>query len=329
MSISAALRRIVSLGLFVLAAATTANAQDAATFPSRTVRIVVPYAAGGLADTMTRIVAQRLNESFGQQVVIDNRGGGGGIPGSEAVARSVPDGYTLLFGDTGPLGINPSLYSKLPYDPLKDFAPVSLIGSSSTFLIAHESVPVKTFAEFVALARARPGQLNYGSSGAGSVHHLTMEALKAALGLDILHIPYKGTGQMVPALVGGQVSVGFSSLPSIATHIKSGRVKLLAINVLKRSPRAPEVPTIDEMGVPGFDFPGSNGIVAPAATPPAIVAKLSAEIARAVRNPDTVQRFNEIGLEPVGSTPEAFAAQIRADIEKYARAVKVSGARAD
>lgn len=315
--------------LLGLAAAPQARAQDPAAYPNRPVRIIVPYAAGGLADTMTRIVAQRLAESFSQQVVVENRGGGGGIAGTDAVAKSTPDGYTLLFADTGPLAINPSLYPKLPYDPVRDFAPVSLIGSSSVFLIAHESVPVKSFADLVTLARAKPGQLNYGSAGAGSIHHLTMESLKAALGLDFVHVPYKGTGQMVPALVGGQVAIGFASLPSIASHIKAGRVKLLAINVLQRSPRAPEVPTIAELGVPGFDYPGHNGLVAPAGTPAAIIARLSAETARAVRHPDTVQRFNDIGLDPVGSTPEAFAAQMRADIEKYARAVKMSGARAD
>lgn len=313
-------------GFAVALAWAAANAQE---FPAKPIRIVVPYAAGGLADTMTRIVAHRMAETLGQQVLVDNRGGGGGIPGTDAVAKAPADGYTLLLGDTGPLAINLAMYPRLPYDPLKDFAPVSLVGTSSVFLIAHESVPVSNFAQLVTLAKSRPGQLNYGSAGTGSLHHLNMEVVKSALGLDIVHVPYKGTGQMVPALIGGQVSIGFASLPSIAAQIKAGRIKLLAINVRKRSPRAPDVPTLAELGIPGYDYPGQNGFLAPAGTPPAVIAKLAAEVAKAVHHPDTVRRFDEIGLEPVGGTPEAYAAELRSDIEKFAKAVKISGAKAE
>jgi tripartite-type tricarboxylate transporter receptor subunit TctC len=291
--------------------------------------MVVPYAAGGLPDTMTRIVALRVAETLGQQVLVDNRPGAGGIAGSELVAKAPADGYTLLVADVGQLAINPHLYAKLPYDPRRDFAAVSLVGTSVLFFVAHASVPANSFAELVALLRANPGKYHYGSSGIGSIHHLAIEALKAALGLDIVHVPYKGTGQAVPALLGGQVSLLFSALPSIESQAKAGRVKLLAASTGQRAPEAPEVPTIAESGVPGFDFMPEIGIVAPAATPEVVIRRLSAAIARAVRDPDTVQRFAQLGIVPVGSTPEAYASVIRASDEKYARAVKVSGARAE
>jgi len=303
-----------------------AAAQD---WPAKPVRMIVPYAAGGLPDTMTRIVGARLAEAIGQQVVVENRGGAGGISGSEAVAKSPPDGYTLLVADVGQVAINPHLYAKLPYDPVKDFAAVSLLGTTTLFLVAHPSVPANSFAELVALVKSRPGQFNYGSSGIGSIHHLATEAFKVALGLDILHVPYKGTGQSVPALLGGQVSLLFSALPSIESHVKAGKVKLLAASTLKRSPEAPELPTIAELGVPGYDFAPEIGVLAPAATPAAVLQKLAAEIAKAVKHPDTVQRFKQLGIDAVGSTPEAYAATIRASYEKYGRVVKATGARAE
>lgn len=312
--------------LLVLLAAGQGLAQH---WPAKPVRMVVPYAAGGLPDTMTRTLALQLGEALGQQIVVDNRPGAGGIAGSELVAKSAPDGYTLLVADVGQVAINPHLYARLPYDPQKDFTAVSLVGTSSLFLVVHGSIPAASFAELVALAKAGPGKLNYGSSGNGSIHHLATEVLKASLGLDIVHVPYKGTGQAVPALLGGQVSLLFSALPSIEAHVKAGKLRLLAVSTAKRSPEAPAVPAIAELGVPGYDFAPEIGIVAPAATPEAIVQKLSAEIARAARHPDTVQRFAPLGIDPVGSTPRAYAAVIRASYEKYARAVKISGARAD
>lgn len=314
------------LFLLLLVVSGAARAQD---WPAKPVRMIVPYAAGGLPDTMARIVGARLGEAIGQQVVVENRGGAGGISGTEAVAKSPSDGYTLLVADVGQVAINPHLYAKLPYDPVKDFAAVSLLGTTTLFLVAHPSVPANTFSELVALAKSRPGQLNYGSSGIGSIHHLATEALKAALGLDILHVPYKGTGQSVPALLGGQVSLLFSALPSIESHVKAGKVKLLAASTLKRSPEAPEVPTIAELGVAGYDFAPEIGVLAPAATPAAVVQKLSVEIARAVKHPDSVQRFRQLGIEPVGSTPESYAATIRASYEKYGRVVRATGTKAE
>ncbi|HTO51254.1 MAG TPA: tripartite tricarboxylate transporter substrate binding protein [Burkholderiales bacterium] len=313
---------------FALAAASSPTAaQDG--YPSKPVRWIVPYSAGGLPDTIARVVAQKVSESLGQQVTIENRGGAGGITGSEAVARAAPDGYTFLVADVGQVAINQHLYAKLPYDPNRDLVPVGLIATANLFLVANAAVPVKDFGELVALARAKPGVLNYGSSGVGSIHHLSMEALKSALGLEIVHVPYKGTGQSIPALVGGDVTIAYSAMPSIAAHVKAGRVKVLAVSTIKRSTSAPDVPTIAELGVPGYDFAPEIGLLAPTGTPPAIVTRMSQEVAKAVQSPEVAQRFAQLDIEPVGSTPAEYAARIRAADEKYAQAVKVSGARLD
>jgi tripartite-type tricarboxylate transporter receptor subunit TctC len=312
--------------VFAALASLSAAAQD---FPNKPIKMVVPYAAGGLPDTMTRIIGIRMGESLGQQIVVENRGGAGGITGSEAVAKSPPDGYTLLVADVGQVAINQHIFSRLPYDPQKDFTPVSLIGTSALFLCLHPSVPANTFPELVAYIKANPGKVNYGSSGQGSIHHLATEALKAALGLNIVHVPYKGTGQAVPALLGGQVAMLYSSLPSIEAQLKAGKLKMVAVSTLKRSSEAPEVPTVAEMGVPGYDFAPQIGVVAPAGTPAAIVQKLSAEIAKASRHPDTVKRFTQLGIDAVGSTPQEYGAMIRAADQRYAEVVRVSGAKVE
>jgi tripartite-type tricarboxylate transporter receptor subunit TctC len=314
------------LFLLLLMCSGAAAAQE---WPAKPVRMVVPYAAGGLPDTMARILGTRLGEALGQQVVVENRGGAGGISGTEAVAKAAPDGYTLLVADVGQVAINPHVYASLPYDPLKDLVPVTLLGTTSLFLVAHPGVPAANFAELVALARARPGQLNYGSSGTGSIHHLATEALKAALKLDIVHVPYKGMGQAVPALLGGQVSFLFSALPAIESHVKAGKLKLLAISTPKRSAQAPEVPTVAELGVPGYDFAPEIGVLAPAGMAPGLVARISTEIAKAVKSADVSQRYLQLGIEAVGSTPEAYSTRIRAAYERYAQVVKVSGAKAE
>lgn len=299
-------------------------------YPQRSVRLVLPFSAGGLPDTMTRIVTPRLTETFSQPFIIENRPGAGGIAASELVVKSPADGYTLLVVDVGQTAINPALYAKLPYDPLKDFAPLSIIGTSAQFLVAHASVPAATLKDLIALAKARPGQLNYGSGGNGSLHHLSMEAFKAPLGLNILHVPYKGTAQSVPAMLTGEVALVFSALPSIAGHLKTGRVKLLAVNTARRSSQAPAVPTIAEVtGIADYDYPPQIGVVAPAGTPAPIVNRLSAAIAKSVQHAETRQRFAVLGIDAVGNTPEQYAAQIRSDIVKYAKAVKVSGVKAD
>ena len=316
--------KILLLILMVLPG--VARAQD---WPAKPVRMVVPYAAGGLPDTMARILSVRLGEALGQQVLIDNRGGAGGIAGTDLVAKSLPDGYTLLVADVGQVAINPHVYARLPYDPLKDLVPVSLIGTTSLFLVANPSVPARTFTELVALARSSPGQLNYGSSGTGSIHHLATEALKAALKLDIVHVPYKGMGQAVPALLGGQVAFLYSALPAIESHVKAGKLTLLAISTPRRSAQAPDVPTVEELGLPGYDFAPEIGMLAPAGTPAPIVIRLAAEIARAAKNPDVAQRFQQLGIEPVGSTPEAYGARIRAAYDRYGQVVKIAGVKAE
>ena len=312
--------------LILLVLSSVAAAQD---WPLKPVRMVVPYAAGGLPDTMARVLGVRLAEAIGQQVVVENRGGAGGISGTEAVARAAPDGYTFLVADVGQVAINPHVYASLPYDPLKDLAAVTLLGTTSLFLVAHPGVPASNFAELVALARARPGQLNYGSSGTGSIHHLATEALKAALKLDIVHVPYKGMGQAVPALLGGQVSILYSALPAIESHVKAGKVKLFAISTPRRSAQAPDVPTVAELGLPGYDFGPEIGVLAPAGMPPALLARIAAEIAKAVKSPDVSQRFLQLGIEPVGSTPEAYGARIRAAYDRYAQVVRTSGTKAE
>jgi len=317
------MRFIQLLAMLVVACA--AHAQ----YPARAIKIVVPYAAGGLPDTMTRAVTPKLGESLGQPVVVENMGGAGGISGVTEVARSPADGYTLLVADVGQIAINPHLFSKLPYDPMKDLAPVSLIGTSPLYLVAHPSVPANTLKELVAYAKAHPGKLNYGSSGIGSIHHLATEALKAGFGIDIVHVPYKGTGQSVPALLGGQVALLYSALPSIAGHLKDGRVKILAISSAQRSPQTPEVPTVAESGIPGYDYVAEIGMLAPAGTPRVIIQRLAGEMAKVVKQPDVLQRFTQLGIDAVGSTPEAYDKQNKADFDKYARLVKASGAKID
>jgi tripartite-type tricarboxylate transporter receptor subunit TctC len=303
-----------------------ASAQD---YPNRPIRVIVPYAAGGLPDTMARLVGAKMAEALGQQMVVENRGGAGGILGTTEVVRAAPDGYALLVADVGQIAINPHLFAKLPYDPLKDLVGVSLMGTSALYLVAHASVPANNMAELIALIKAQPGKLSYGSSGTGSIHHLATEALKVGLGLDIVHVPYKGAGQSVPALLGGQVALLYAALPTIEGHYKSGKVKILAVSTPQRSPQTPEVPTVAEAALPGYDFVAEIAIYAPAGTPPDIVAKLSAQAARAVKQPDVAQRFKQLGIDPVGSTPEALAAQNRVNYEKYARVVKASGAKID
>lgn len=311
-------------------AAACAGIADAQDYPTRPIRMVVPYAAGGLPDTMTRLAAVKITEILGQQVVVDNRPGAGGIGACELVARSTPDGYTLLIADVAQTAINPALYAKLSYDTLRDFAPVSLMGTSGQFLTANASVPANSLKELIALVKAKPGQFRYGSGGIGSVHHLSMEALKTPLGLDIVHVPYKGNGVAIPAMIGGEVALVFSALPAIEAHIKTGRVKLLAINTLKRSPQAPNVPTVGEVtGIRDYDYPPAIGVLAPANAPKAVVNKLAAAIAKAVHHPDVAGRYVTLGIEPVGNTPAQYLAQTRIDIAKYAKAVKAAGVKVE
>ena len=319
------MRRILFL-LLALAVSPFAASQD---FPNRPIKLVIPYAAGGLPDTMMRIVQLRAADFLGQQIIVENRGGAGGISGSEAVAKSPADGYTLLVADVGQVAINPLIFSRLPYDPQKDLTPVTLIGTSRLFLCLHPSLPAKNFEEFIAYVKANPGKVNYGSSGIGSIHHLATEALIAALKLNMTHVPYKGMGQAVPALVAGEVNVLYSALPAIEGYIRGGKLKMVAVSTLQRSAEAPDIPTVAELGVPGYHFTPEIGVLAPAGTPPAVVQKLATELGRAARHPDTVARFKQLGIDAVGSSPQEYAKAIEASIRRYTEVVKASGVKAD
>jgi len=311
---------------FVLSALLSFAAWSQA-YPNRPVKVVVPYAAGGLPDTIARLLGQKLGESLGQQMVVENRGGAGGIVGTNEVAKAAPDGYTLLVADVTQIAVNPHLFPSLPYDPLKELTGVSLLGTSPLYLVAHPSLAANDTKELIALARSQPGKISYGSSGLGSIHHLAMEALKTGLKLDLVHVPYKGTGQSVPALLGGQVALLYSALPSIESHVKAGKVKILAISTAQRSQQTPEVPTVAEAGIPGYEFIAEIGYYAPAGTPREIVSRLAAEAQKAVKQPDVARRFGQLGIDPVGSTPEAYNAANRKSFEKYAKVVRAAGVK--
>ena len=312
---------LARLALCLCVAQSAVTAAHAQSFPTKSVRLVVPYSAGGLPDTVARMLAQRLQESFGQTFVVENRPGANGAVAAAALSTAAADGYTLLVTDGSMLTINPLLYKKLSYDPHADFLPVSLVARSPLFLAVHPSVKAQTFDEFVALAKARPGALNYGSSGVGSSHHLTAEAMKAALGLSIQHIPFRGTANSMPALVGGQVDLVFSALPSLAGFMKSGQVRVLAVNTAKRSPLAPDVPAIAER-VPGFDFAVMIIVMAPKGTPEDVIARLSHEIERIAGRADVIAQMQVPGIEMVGGGPVQLMQALRdeaARMEKAAR----------
>jgi tripartite-type tricarboxylate transporter receptor subunit TctC len=292
-------------------AAGTAPADD---YPSRPIRLIVPYAAGGGADSVARIVAKRVSETIGQPIVIENRGGGGSIIGTELVKNAQPDGYTLLLGQSGPISINPAVYRNLPYDPLKDFAPVTMTTAYPYIMVVSPALGVKTVKEFVALARNRPSELNYGTTGVGAANHLVAELFDSNAGIKMTHIPYRGTALAVIDLLAGHVQVVFADPISALPHTNAGTLVALAVTSKDRSPVAPDVPTISESGYPGFDAIAWHGILAPATTPPAIVARLNAEIVEALKDPETRTLLEKQAMQTVGNSPQAFAGFIRQDI---------------
>jgi len=275
------------------------------------------------------MVAPGLSTLLGQQLVIDNRGGAGGLIGAELAARAVPDGYTVFFSSPGSLTILPHLQKQVAYDTLKDFAPISLVSIGPFLLITHPSVPARTVKELIALARAEPGKLNYASAGNGAANHLAMELFKSMAGVNITHVPYKGAPQAVTDLIGGSVNLMFNSIPPVLQHIKTGRLRLLAVASAKRSPQLPDVPTVSEAGVPGYEAITWFGLLAPAKTPKPIIARLNDVMVKVVHAPDLKSQLEIQGYDPVGSSPEEFAAFIRAESEKYAKVVKFSGAKVD
>ncbi len=300
----------------------------AQTFPARAIRVIVPFAPGGGTDILIRTVSPKLSEALGQQLVIDNRAGGGSTIGSELAAKAPPDGYTLLMVDTS-FTTNPSLYSKLPYDSARDFAPVSLMAAAPVILIVHPSVPVKTVKEFVALAKSKPGQLNFASGGPGSSTHLGGELLKLVAGIDLVHIPYKGTGPAVADVLGGQVVMMFAGISSVKQYVAVGRLRAIAVTGQKRSPAMPEVPTFIESGLRGVDSGTYWGCLAPAATPKDIVNKLSTTIANVLKMGDIEKRLSDLGFDAIGGTPDQFATIIRSETEKWARVIKSAHVKLD
>jgi tripartite-type tricarboxylate transporter receptor subunit TctC len=301
--------------------AVPAHAQ--AQYPNQSVKFVVPFAAGGLPDTVARIVGQKLQERLGQSVVIENRGGAGGNVAATSILGAPADGYTLMVTDGSMFTINPKLMKQLTYDPDKDFVPVVQLASGPLFLAVHPKLPVSTFKEFIDYARANPGKINYGSSGLGTTHHLTMEAVKAALKLDMAHVPFKGTGQSVPALLGGHVDVAFSAYPSLAGAVQGNQVKLIATNGLKRSPDAPNVPAISEY-IPGFDFAPVIGVFAKTGTPQAAIDKIATEAMAVVKMPEVVAQLAKVGVEPAGAGPADYAKGLRAEADRVAATVKAA-----
>lgn len=321
------MKRREVLGHFLGAAATVgfASPVGAQDYPSRPIKIIVPYAAGGSPDIVTRIVAQPLSAALGQPVVVDNLPGSSGIAAIEQAKKSPPDGYTLIDCDAAHWAVNRFAKKQLPYNFEQDLAPVAMLSTSSLFLAVHESFPATNLRELVAAVKAKPGFYSYGSSGIGSLHHLTMEAFKAGLGLDIVHIPYKGTGQSVPALAGGQVAMAVAAYNSVGPFAKAGKVRILAANTRERAGILKEYPPMGDAGLRDFHFPGENALFAPAGTPRAVIDRLAAAIARALKDPDTISRLHAAGVEPPATpTPAALAETIKRDIPRYQAAVKVA-----
>jgi len=321
-------RLAVSLALALLVPA--ASAQDpASAYPSRPIRLIVPFTPGTSIDILTRVVAQRLTESWGQQAIVENRPGAGGIIGTEAGAKAAPDGYTLTMAASGAFAVNPGLYSKLSYDPTRDFVPIAVLGLVPQVLVTGASSGFKSVQEAVAAAKKAPGRIAYGSLGSGTTSHLTMEMFRTAAGLDLIHVPFKGTAEAQAQLLGGQIPIMFDPIPATRPNILSGKLRGLAIATLVRSPFLPEVPTLAESGFPGFEAVGWVGIAAPLNTPNAIVDKLNAQMNAMLNNAEVKERLSALAFTPVGGTREQFAAFIRSEIAKWGKAIKESGAKAD
>jgi len=312
--------RLLPCLLFVAA---TAQAQ---TWPVKAVRLVVPFAAGGSTDIIGRTLGQKLNEMWGQPVVVDNRPGGSTVIGTDVVAKSPPDGYTLLV-TPAPFTIVPSLIAKLPYDPAKDFEPITLINTTPLVIVVNPSVPAKSIKELIALAKSRPGALNYGSSGSGGSNHLAGELFNAMTGVKMIHIPYKGNAPALTDLIGGHVDVVFNGLTSAMPFIKSGKLRALAVTSLARTGSLPDMPTLDELGLKGFQAVAWNGLTAPARTPKDIIAKINSDTLKVVRSAELVERLKAEGSDPVGNSPAEYSAFLRNEIAKWAKVIKSAGVK--
>ena len=313
----------------LIALAALPNIAAAQAFPNKQIRIVVPFPPGGATDILARAVAQDLQKGFGQSALVENRPGAGGNLGADLVAKSPGDGYTLLMGTVGTHGINVALYSKMPYDAVKDFAPITLVARVPNVLVVHPSLPVKSVRDLIDLAKREPGKLNYASSGNGTSIHLSAELFKSMAGVSMLHIPYKGSSPALADLVGGQVGLMFDNLPSALPFIRAGKLRAVAVTSSKRAPVLPELPTIAEAGLPGYEASSWFGILAPASTPRDVVGKLHDAIVKGLATPETSERLASQGAEQVGNTPEQFAVFIREEIDKWGKVVKAAGAKVD
>jgi tripartite-type tricarboxylate transporter receptor subunit TctC len=314
---------------FVVAALFAASAALAQTYPNKPIRIIIAQAPGSATDVISRVVANRLQESLGQPVVIEARPGAGGAVGTEAAARSAPDGYTLFMANNSTHGSNPALYAKLPYDAVNDFAPITLVAAVPYVLVVDPALPVKSVQDLIALAKSKPGKMNYASAGNGSTHQFCGELLKSMSGIDVLHIPYKGSPPAIAGLLGGEVSLMFANLTDIGSQIRSGKVKALAVTVTRRASLLPEVPTMAEAGLPGFDVGSWFGLLAPAGTPAPIVSRLNAETVKVLGRADVQSTLGAQGLELVPGSPEQFAAHIKSEIAKFTRIAKAAGIKAE
>ncbi len=311
---------IAALGLSVV----IENRADAQPYPNKPVRLIVTFAPGGGADFMGRLIGQKLSESLGQSVVVENRAGAGGSIGNEAVAKAAPDGYTLLLGAAGALVIAPWLYAKLPFDTVKDFAPISLLATVPFALATHPSIPSKTVKELIALARANPGRLNYGSSGAGGAPHLAGELMKSMAKIEMVHVPYKGLAPAITDLIGGQLDLIFADVNLVNPHIQAGKLKGLAVTGAQRSPIMPQFPTVAEAALPGYQAGTWYGMLAPASTPRDLIVKLNGEINRVLSSTEMKERFATQGAEPAANSPEQFATFIKSELDKWAKVVKTA-----
>ena len=314
---------ILAVAFFAISA--TTSAQD---YPTRPIRLVVPFAPGGGSDISARIVGEGLTQALGQTVVIDNRGGAGSTIGTDIVAKALPDGYTLLLGNIS-LAFNPSLYKKLPYDGLRDLAPISLVVDQPNIMVAHPTLPAQSLKEFIALARAAPGKYTYASAGSGSGTHLATELLMMSLSLKLIHVPYKGTGPALTAILSNETSVFMSTFASALPHVKAGRLRTFGVTSAKRAPSLPEAPTIAEAGVPGFEYSTWYGLLAPAATPRAIVQKLNKTTVGVLESPDVQKRYVSQGMDPIPSTTAEFSAKLKTETDKWTKVVKATGAKAE